>query len=167
MLPKQIDPIQLADNQKTLKGEIQLTEMSRLMELICDDHPGVASIHLKGGRDEQGFPYICGSIRTVFKVICQRCNSPLSLTLDIAVEVSPVRNDQEAKRIPAQYDPLLADDETISLVAMIEEEILLGIPIVPKHSLEECKVKSSEFVELEEEKDNQHPFKVLKKLLRE
>lgn len=167
MLPKQIDPIQLADNQKTLKGELQLVDMARLMELVCDKHSGVAKIEFNFGRDQVGYAFMHGSIKTGFKVICQRCNKPMSLDLNIGIELSPVRTDQEAEQLPKNYDPLLITGDTISLLTMVEEEILLSIPIVPKHSIKECNVKTSELIEYEEEKDKSHPFENLKKLLRE
>ena len=37
MLPKQINPIQLADNNVTLSGELSFTEMERLRQILCDD----------------------------------------------------------------------------------------------------------------------------------
>ncbi|MBA2654841.1 MAG: DUF177 domain-containing protein [Gammaproteobacteria bacterium] len=166
MLPKQIDPIQLADTKKSLKGELPLSEMDRLKDLIYGN-AGTVLIDFKFGRDILKFPYVRGSIKTGFEVICQRCNSPMSLTLNIAVEVSPIRNDEEAELLPKNYDPLLLAGDTVELMPMVEEEILLSIPLVPKHSLNECNVKSSTFVECKDEKDKKNPFDELKKLLRE
>lgn len=166
MLPKEIDPIQLAESRKKIKGELPLEEMERLKELICQNS-GKALIDLSFGRDLLGYLYIQGSINAAFKVICQRCNAPMQMNLDIAVKVSPVLSDEEAEKLPKGYDPLLLTGDTISLITMVEEEILLGIPIVPKHSLKECKVKSSELQEFEEEEEKPNPFRDLKKLLRE
>jgi uncharacterized protein len=166
MLPKQIDPIQLADNQNTLKGDLQLSDMERLKDIFVEE-PGIASIELFFNRDAQGYAYLKGSIATGFKVICQRCNLPMILQLNISVEMSPVRTDEEAERLPERYDPLLLSSDTISLLGIVEEEILLSIPIVPKHPMKDCKVKSSKFIEWEEEREEVNPFKVLKKLLRE
>ncbi len=170
MLPKQIDPIQLANNESTLKGELCLEKMERLREILSNQK-GIALIDLKFGRDALGYVNIKGSIRTEFNIICQRCNLPMPLLLDISVEVSPVFSNEEAERLPKNYDPLLMTEDTISLNAMVEEEILLSIPIVPRHSIEECPVKSSHLIEWEEEKEKEkndsNPFTVLKKLLRE
>src|SRR5262245_38725757 len=99
MLPKQINPIQLADNQKILQGELLLSEMERLTELLCE-RPGSALIDFNFGHDELGFCYIRGSIKASFKVICQRCNYPMQLELNIPVNLSPVRTDKEAEQLP-------------------------------------------------------------------
>lgn len=166
MLPKQIDPIQLADNQITLKGELQLSEMVRLREVVIGG-PETALIEFEFGHDPLGYRYLRGFVKARLKVLCQRCNTPMPLALNIEVELSPVRTDEEAEGLPQNYDPLLLTGDTMSLITMVEEEILLSIPLVPKHSIKECKVKSSDLIESEEEKDKSNPFDVLKKLLRE
>lgn len=166
MLPKQIDPFQLASNETTLKGDLLLSEMVRLDEFLCEKG-GVAQIHLQFGRDSQKYAYIKGAIKTKFKLLCQRCGEPMTLDFDIQVNDSPVRNDAEAERLPNRYEPLLVTDETMSLNTLIEEEILLSMPIVPKHPLEECQVKASDLTEWEEEPDASNAFSKLKKLLRE
>jgi uncharacterized protein len=167
MLPKQIDPFQLADNNTTLKGDLSLSEMVRLTEFLCEKK-GDVHIHLEFGRDALNFAFMRGSIKTQLKLVCQRCGLPMSLSLEIPVEDSPVHSDEEAQQLPENYEPLLLTGDTMSLIAMVEEEILLSIPIVPKHSIAECSIKPAQLIELEEKKeDKPNPFSDLKKLLRE
>lgn len=168
-LPIQIDPIQLADQSRTLKGDFALFEMERLKEMICNSEEGVASIELKFGRDQQRILYIKGVIQTTLSLLCQRCNKPMQKTLVIDVNLAIVNTNEEADKLPETYEPIILTEETISLVSMVEEEILLSIPIVPKHSAAECGVKSAELIEkvVDKKKDKSNPFTVLKKLLRE
>ncbi len=166
LLPKQIDPIQLAVKETTLEGDLPLSEMLRLKDFLCEKD-GIAAIHLEFSRNAQGHAFMKGRIKTCFKVACQRCSQPMVLTLDIPVNDRLVRSDKEAKRLSKRYEPLIVDSELMSLSSLVEEEILLSIPIVPKHSIEECKVKPSDLTEFEEQKDELNPFANLKKLLRE
>lgn len=167
MLPKQIDPLQLADNEITLKGDLSLSEMVRLQEFLCENSD-IAKIHLEFGRDAQGIAYMRGNIKAEFSVLCQRCNTPMTLSFDIKVNASPVRSDSEAQNLPKHYDPLLLTQDPMVLSAIVEEEILLSIPIVPRHPLKECPVQLSALIESDdEENDLENPFKTLKKLLRE
>jgi uncharacterized protein len=165
MLPKQIDPIQLAEHKTALKGELCLSDMVRLNEILLDKK-GIARIDLNFGKDAADIAYVRGSIKTEFKLSCQRCSGPMSLALEIAVALSPVRTDEEAQQLPKEYDPLILTDDTLQLITLVEEEILLSVPIVPKHSVTECPSQSSH-IEWEEEKDTGNPFADLKKLLRE
>lgn len=166
MLPKQIDLIQLTDNEILLKGEVNLLEADRLLEFTCDN-PEAAFIDLRFGRDVQGYRYIKGGITTKINVICQRCSQPMLLVLNIKVAIGLVRTDQEAIELPKQYDPLLLSAQKMPLNALIEEEILLSIPLVPKHAVADCKIKPFELYEFEEEENKPNPFAILKKLLRE
>lgn len=167
MLSKNINPIKVAENNQTLEGTLDLAEMTRLAEISLDKE-GIAAINFESGQDAEGYYYISGEINTEFKLICQRCNKPMLLKLAIAVNLSPVFSDEQAQQLPKIYDPLLLSGDTVNLSTMVEEEILLSIPVFPKHSLEECPVNESHLREWEEEdKDNITPFAVLKKLLRE
>jgi uncharacterized protein len=168
ILPNQIDPIQLADKGVTLKGRVNLAEMHRLSELICENN-GVVTIDLRFGRDNQGLAYISGGIKTKFKVICQRCLQPMLLSMDLAVQLSPVDTDAKGEQLPHCYDPLLITGELISLATIVEDEVLLNFPIVPLHSPDVCSVKSSDLLEWGESDQGEdvknNPFRVLKKTL--
>jgi uncharacterized protein len=167
-LPNQIDPIQLADKSVTLKGQLNLATMYRLSELICEND-GVVTIDLRFGRDNQGLAYISGGIKTEFKVICQRCLQPMLLTMALTVQLSPVDTDAQGEQLPHCYDPLLITGEPISLATIVEDEILLNVPIVPLHSPDGCSVKPSDLLEWDESDQEEdvknNPFGVLKKTL--
>jgi uncharacterized protein len=141
--------------------------MERLKDLLVEPFSTVA-INLEFGHDSQGYAFIRGNISTTVNLICQRCNTPVPLKLEVKVALSPVLNDAEAQQLPEYYDPLLLTSDTMSLNTMVEEELLLSIPYVPKHSIKECPVKPAQLIELdEEEKEKTNPFAKLKKLLRE
>jgi uncharacterized protein len=164
-LPKYIDPFQFAEHKRTFVGELCLADMVRLQEIVCDKN-GIVNINLEFGYDVSKYPFVRGSIQGQFTLLCQRCNGPLLLPLDIVVALSPVRTDEEAELLPEEYEPLLVVEDTVSIATLVEEEILLSIPIVPRHSEKECPGESTH-IEWEEEKDKTNPFADLKKLLRE
>lgn len=166
LLPKQIDPFQLAVKGATLEGDLPLSKMLRLKDFLCEKD-GIAEIRLEFSRNAQDHAFMKGRIKTCFKVVCQRCGEPMVLTLNISVNDRLVRSDKEGKRLPKRYEPLIVDSELMLLSSLVEEEILLNIPIIPKHSIKECGVKSSDLIEFEEQRDELHPFANLKKLLRE
>lgn len=167
VLPKQIDPIQLSENRSILQGEISFLEMTRLSELLVEKS-GFALVDLEFGQDELGYAFSRGSIKAKINVICQRCNNPMWLSLDVGVSLSPVRTEKQAEELPTYYDPLQITGELMSLATIVEEEILLSIPNIPRHLAKDCPVKASQLIEWEEEeKDKINPFQDLKKLLRE
>jgi len=60
-----------------------------------------------------------------------------------------------------EFDSILADAH-LEVLDLLEEEILLSLPIAPKHELGACRATDSENARKEE----QHPFAVLAKLKR-
>ncbi len=57
----------------------------------------------------------------------------MSYEIDISFLLSPVISEERAKNLPDQYEPVFMQNESIALYDMIEDEILLALPMVPKH----------------------------------
>jgi uncharacterized metal-binding protein YceD (DUF177 family) len=76
---------------------------------------------------------------------------------------------QDTDDLPGGYEPLFGDAERLSLTEVIEEQILLGLPLVPMHTAgEQCgevpqEVTGKEPVTAAE--DKQRPFANLRELL--
>jgi uncharacterized protein len=77
-----------------------------------------------------------------------------------------VQTEEEAKNLPERYDPLIVKESDLFLQDVIEDEIIVSLPIVPMHTAKDCKVKLPLVTESETmsevEKDN--PFKVIELL---
>ena len=59
----------------------------------------------------------------------------------------------------------LDENGEVNLRELVEDELLLAIPLIPRHELEDCQSDSdSVWGELPEELDKPNPFDVLKKL---
>lgn len=132
-----IEPILLADQEESLTGQLQLEKMQRLQELV----PGAAdqvNFQLNFGRDSQGTAFIAGQFDVALKMHCQRCLNPVDISLKNSINIGIATSKMELQQLPDQYEPLLLTDKKLSLITFIEEEILLAIPMVPAHDIEQC-----------------------------
>jgi len=138
-LPHTIDPVKFAEQRHYLKGSLSVADMPRLMELCCSDS-ATARVHLwlEGGFDEKGPHYLRGCAEVDVILMCQRCLKPLNYHLVAEFSLSPVNDETAAKQLPSSYEPLYLDGESVDLSAMIEDELLLALPIIPKHKDEGC-----------------------------
>ncbi|HAB47822.1 MAG: hypothetical protein EBT36_09545 [Betaproteobacteria bacterium] len=69
-------------------------------------------------------------------LVCQRCMHPLSLDLQVKRRFLVARNEAMASKLEdaAQDDyDVIAHDKHFDLLALVEDELLLALPIVPKH----------------------------------
>lgn len=98
---------------------------------------------------------------------CQRCMHPLSLDLKVKRRFLVAPNEALANKLEdsAQDDyDVIAHDKQFDLLALIEDELLLALPIVPKHL--QCEPPVLAQAEPSQESTRQRPFAVLSKLKR-
>lgn len=140
LLPKTIEPRRLAEQGQQLLGEISLDNMLRLSSLIVSA-PQAASVHMQGGIDTEGWHFLKGKINVRIQLQCQRCMQPYHEQLNAEFCLVPISHEHEAKRLPDHYEGLCVENHIIDMATLIEDELILALPFVPRHSINECPVQ--------------------------
>lgn len=135
-LPHLIDPISFADKQRTLQGQIPLTKLSRLADVLLHNN-GQVEIDLSFSKEGR-LSVVRGNIRANLDLECRTCLEALVLPVDIQVNLAVVKSMEQAERLSGEYEPLMIEDEKIPLHELVEDELLLVLPDFPRHT-EECK----------------------------
>ena len=133
-LPERIDPPRLAERGGRLCGHLSLARMERLKASLCDGE-GTVFIDMRFQRDEQGRDMAVGHVTARLPVRCQRCLEAMEIAIATAVRLA--FTDAEGETPPPDgYDaaPLVGD--TISLSDLVEDELMLALPMAPMH--EDC-----------------------------
>ncbi len=160
-LPVLIDPEHLVGKQSELSGQLALSEFSRLAEFLATDQGNVdltISFHKEGD-----IKTVLGNVSAQLFLQCQRCLKPVALSVDRQFRLGIVKSDEQAGRLPKLYEPLLIGSEQIVLSELIEDELILAIPDIPKHP--ECQPQQVTFGKIDiEEQAEPHPFAILAKL---
>jgi uncharacterized protein len=73
---------------------------------------------------------------------CQRCLQPCEIVVDESALIAIVR--AETDDVPGGYEPYVGMPEQLSLSALIEEQVLLALPLVPAHEAGSQECLSSE-----------------------
>lgn len=131
-LPELIEPLRLARTERILQGELPLSRMARLVESVSAV-TGDVEVKLSFVINERNLPCVRGHIRTEVGLQCQRCMQDMSWPIDNQFELMIVESEAEADQLGEEIDVLLLDEQLISLSELIEDEILLNLPITPKH----------------------------------
>jgi len=100
---------------------------------------------------------------------CQRCMQAMELSVDSTTRVALILTEADAADVPEELEPVLARDGRISAGELVEEELLLALPIVPLHEeLSECAVPPTAPLVAGEAPEHvtQRPFEGLGDLLR-
>jgi uncharacterized protein len=163
-LPEQVDPFRYAEQGLALAGTLKVTDMARLSGNVLPSDARV-KVDLQFGVDEQGTTFVKGHLSTKLLLQCQRCMGPFTYEIisDFALGIANTLD--EADALPKHYEPVLTVAGQLALRDLVEDELILALPIVPKHALNDCKVKLPGSNIGEQEEDEQdNPFHVLKSL---
>ncbi len=140
-IPEFVDVRRLAKAKQNISGKIGLKKFGRLGQNLarCD---GAIAVELQFDKDIVGLYYISGKLQGELQLTCQRCMQPMPSIVEHEFMLSPVWTDAQAKILPEYYEPvMLLDDERLSLAEIIEDELILQLPVLAKHDEQDCCVK--------------------------
>lgn len=161
-LPVTIRPLKLARQQGKLKGYMPLQQLPTLVADCLDDGGRLqADLQL----DMQGrWPVMTGTVEATVKMTCQRCLEAVAVSLQASLALGFSSSEEALEELPDTLEPYLLEEEEIPLADVLEQELILALPIVAYHPV--CQQTeypaSPEPVVSEPEKPN--PFKVLEQL---
>jgi uncharacterized protein len=145
-MPELLNPRVAAAHGDSYRGDLPLATLPRLSSLaetgqLADDQgPGgsQAAYRLTFFRDEQGRDLVEGSVRAQLRLRCQRCTEGYDLPVDACFTLAVVNGLDEAEALPDAYDPLLLEEALIRPRDLVEDELILAVPAVPRHADGDC-----------------------------
>jgi uncharacterized protein len=168
-LPRRADLFKLAHQGAHVSSHVDVARLKRFADALAGDS-GVVAIDLQFGVDEQGVRFANGSVATDVKILCQRCLQPMDLHVSSEVSIGLVRDDEQARSLPKRYEPVIVnDDEETELIDIIEDDLLLSLPLVTYHPESQCSGLSRYETESDEEEpapreEAPNPFSILEQL---
>lgn len=166
-LPKRLDAQKMIDNEQVLTGSVESSGFERLADAVESVIKPI-DYRFAFNRDIEGTRVIDGTCATQVSMVCQRCLKPVELDILGEFQLGLAFSDDEAKHLPKRYEPALMDENgNIDPWELLEDELLLALPMFANHADGECAFKQPE-AEVEQideaasKKDN--PFDVLKQL---
>lgn len=140
--PTKLDVAVFAAAGGEASGQWPLAGLSRLAGSVLAEETPEASVHWQAEGDHRpvtgGEPEIwlhltaqaCVSMR------CQRCLSPMAVGLDIDRWIRFVRGSAAAEALDAELEEdVLELPRHLNLRELVEDELLLELPIVPRHDV--------------------------------
>ena len=112
-----------------------------------------------------------GILDGVAKLICQRCMKVADVPLQDRFNLILVQDEAELAEDVAGYEPVLADPVRLDLRLLAEDQVLLALPLVPRHESDQCiddgnEVLASPVAAAADEGTKQSPFKNLRDMMR-
>ncbi|ART79360.1 23S rRNA accumulation protein YceD [Oceanisphaera avium] len=167
-LPKKVDPARCALNRLHYDGVFSASLMPRVAE-STQGIRGDINVSLNFGADAQGLLVMQGKTCMTVSLQCQRCNEPFDTTIESEFTYTPLRKNAEVPDMPEDYDTVEVDDVgEIDLVELIEDELILSLPLIPAHENEQCSLGKFDqsFGTIPTAEDRPNPFAALEGLKR-
>jgi len=136
-LPSYVDTRSVFLQQTQIKGIVALERLSRFREGLASD---VAKIwvSLDFSVNESGQKLIRGNLSADIDVFCQRCLDPFTINLVDEINLILLSDENEIKRLAADLDPWICTNYRLYLASMIEEQLILSMPIITYHPDRVC-----------------------------
>lgn len=132
-LPKDIDPFRFCYTKREIKGEVALSQLTRLSDAL-ENNEGTVTINMQFDVDDRGIPFVHGQFETSLSLVCERCLGAMLLPVKIDTKLALIKHEKQADNLTADYEPWLVDSETsINPLDVVEDELILVLPLVPKH----------------------------------
>ncbi|MDZ7924385.1 MAG: YceD family protein [Marinagarivorans sp.] len=135
IIPQFVEPRKFSVHGVTLSGEIPGHALKRLAEaaVVVDG----LQAELEFFVDIEKRRAVQGHVHGDILVQCQRCLEEMPYTLDARINWAVVWSEDQAEKLPSSIEAWIAGEDAEDLYVMVEEELLLVMPVAPVHS-EQC-----------------------------
>lgn len=136
--PRALDVLALCKAGATLQGQWPLAGMERLAAGFSAASDGSSRwlaegslLPVRGGEPEV---WLALQAEAEVPLECQRCLKPMSQRLQVQRRFRFVRGEDEAARLDEESeDDVLVLPPRLDLQAFVEDELILALPLVPRH----------------------------------
>lgn len=140
---RRLDVVAFAAEGGSLEGDWPLAGFARLLdEHPVEAAPAAGEVHWRA----RGFQRAAAGsapqvwleleVRAEVQRRCQRCLQPVTITLQVRRRLRFVDGEAQAAALDADddEDDVLAIERALDLHALVEDELLLALPMVPRHA---------------------------------
>jgi uncharacterized protein len=160
---KRYEFAKLAETHAVLEFAIPVTDLKGLPEDMGESGGPLQTL-VRFSR-EQNWPLAEVRIAGTVTMTCQRCLNPMRQTIEATTRVALLASEAEADRAPDDLESFLAEDGRVSAAELVAEELLLALPLAPRHEgTTQCHAASD--AEPPSVADTRHPFADLRALMK-
>jgi uncharacterized protein len=167
-LPESFDPTVAAREAFAWHGDVPVSDFTRLADLLVSQS-GLVRVSLHAGWGAERQPAMTITLAAQLEQSCQRCLQPVTVVIHREHTVAWVADAAVLARLDAldaaeddldadavEYLPM-PDSLRVMTLALVEDELMLSLPIVPMH--DECALPVTVA-----DSGDEHPFAALAKL---
>lgn len=130
--PDRVRPDKVAAAKRTFAGTMPVKGLNRLADLLAEPREDQAlSFEIAFDLDDQGNKVAEVFVTGTLPLICQRTMKPFDYFIESRSKIGIVQDESVAEQLPEDYEPLVCPADELALKDLVEEEVLLALPLVP------------------------------------
>lgn len=159
-VPETLDAWRMVVARRRFDGQVSLAELTRLQGLVADTD-GECVYSLEFGRDDVlRVSYVELTIDTALPLTCQRSMQRFLLPVKVTQRLGLIRDEDEESSLPEEYEALLVpEDGQLRPLDLVEDELVLAVPVVPLSP--DGEAVDQDWAPSEEETKKANPFAAL------
>ena len=116
--------------RRSFEGVLPVAELPRLVAALAKDS-GEIAYNLDFEHGQLGDPELHVRLAARLALECQRTLQPFDWPVEVDTRLGLLASEEDAAALPEQCEPLLLEHGTLQPRRVIEDELLLALPLVP------------------------------------
>ena len=130
--PDWLDPRKAAEGRRRFEGSVPLARMQRLLPLLASSE-GEARFRADFEFDQQARVTIEIEVEAELSLQCQLSLEPYTESIHRGSTLGVIGDIAEEALLPENYEPVLVQHGRLALLDLVEDELLLALPQVPRN----------------------------------
>ena len=131
-VPEILDAWRMVAARRGFEGRLPLSSLTRLRDALADADAGDVAFSLEFDRDALQVPYVELRIEAGLPLVCQRTLQRFVFPVAMVQRLGLIRDEADESALPEGYEALLlAGDGELRPAELVEDELILAVPVVP------------------------------------
>jgi uncharacterized protein len=146
-----IDSLEFARAEQQLRDSLPVESLKRLEDLLFDPQ-GSLGYEVRGSVDERNRPQLELKVGGHLHLQCQRCLGLLDYDIDVVnrLILAPAGVPADADVDDPEAPDVIEASPQLDIAALIEDEVLLSLPLAPRHPEGACESRLSRGTDADE-----------------
>lgn len=163
VLPESVDAWRMVQARRSFQGSLPLASLPRLRgSLAASD--GAVDFDLEFGKDDLGVAHLRVRADATLPLTCQRTLEVFRLPVHVDARLGLIVQEADEAALPGGYEPLLTTDGAVHLADVVEDELILALPVVPVKPGAEYQEPAFAGTVQDDATESKNPFAVLQNL---
>lgn len=131
-LPALVDYRKMANQAGELTGSIPITAFTRFSEMLAEN-VGDVQLNIRFDLDDTHRVMVRGVVEVTGRLVCQSCLQTFAAPMGGELDFTIVSSEAALEDIEDDRDTVVFEDSKVSIVSLVEDDLILLVPMIPKH----------------------------------